>query len=76
VPFLLGGAVWTGARDVFAKRETLAAPGAEDRKHGAEDALASLAEPGAAILGLAFRAAALASRRTARRQMSTQRQIS
>ena len=38
----LGGEVWTGARDTIAERETLAASGAEDRKHGAQDALACL----------------------------------
>jgi hypothetical protein len=42
VPFWLGGEVHAGARDIFAKRETLAASGAEVRKHGAEDAPASL----------------------------------
>ena len=31
-----------GARDMIAKRETLAASGAEDRKHDAQDALACL----------------------------------
>ena len=54
MPFWLGGEVHAGARDMFAKRETLAASSAEDRKHGAqdapatlEDALACLAEQGA-----------------------------
>jgi hypothetical protein len=83
VPSRPGGEVWAGARDIFAKRETLAASGAEVRKHGAEDAPASLedafaylAEQGAAMPGLVFQAAALAFRRAARRQMSTHRQIS
>jgi hypothetical protein len=48
VPLRLGGEVHAGAREMFAKRETLAASGAEDRKHGVEDALACLAEQDAA----------------------------
>ena len=56
MPFWLGGEVWNArAKDTIAERETLAASGAEDRKHGAQDALACLenargclAEPGAA----------------------------
>ena len=49
VRFWLGGEAWNGrAKGMFAKREMLAASGAEDRKHSAEDALACLAEQGAA----------------------------
>ncbi len=48
MPFWLGGEVHAGARDMFAKRKTLAASGAEVRKHDAEDALACLAEQCAA----------------------------
>ena len=41
MPFWLGGEAWNArAKDMLAKREMLAASGAEDRKHGAEDALA------------------------------------
>ena len=45
MPFWLGGEAWNArAKDMFAKRKMLAASGAEDRKHRAEDALACLAE--------------------------------
>ena len=41
--FWLGGEAWNArAKDTIAERETLAASGAEDRKPGAQDALACL----------------------------------
>ena len=49
MPFWLGSEVWNArAKDMFAKRKMLAASGAEDCKHSAEDALACLAEQCAA----------------------------
>jgi hypothetical protein len=68
-------------RGISAKRKTLAASGAKDRKHRTEDALVCLAEQGAARLQAQQCRGSFSGRRrwrfvAARRQMSTHRQIS
>ena len=84
----LGGELWTGARDTIAERETLAAPvrntASMARKMRSPvwkmrclfGGTGRGTPAGAAMPGPVFRAAALAFRRAARRQMSTHRQIS